>query len=153
MCCESPWLWHSYVVSELMQSDLHKIIVSPQPLTADHVKVFLYQILRGKIKHWLCSVVINFIESSLSTSYKVFSRGSHCIYIYNVPKILTVEYKAAFVIGCIFYGVWLTLVEGSILVIMGKFMIWFCSNNSPLKVKMVLKCEIFAKFNWLCMVD
>ncbi|XP_074642401.1 serine/threonine-protein kinase NLK-like isoform X2 [Tubulanus polymorphus] len=36
-----------YVVTELMQSDLHKIIVSPQPLTADHVKVFLYQILRG----------------------------------------------------------------------------------------------------------
>lgn len=33
-----------------MQSDLHKIIVSPQPLTSDHVKVFLYQILRGK---WL----------------------------------------------------------------------------------------------------
>lgn len=36
-----------YVVTELMQSDLHKIIVSPQPLTTDHVKVFLYQILRG----------------------------------------------------------------------------------------------------------
>ncbi|XP_014681016.1 PREDICTED: serine/threonine-protein kinase NLK-like [Priapulus caudatus] len=36
-----------YVISELMQSDLHKIIVSPQPLTSDHVKVFLYQILRG----------------------------------------------------------------------------------------------------------
>ncbi|XP_076452440.1 serine/threonine-protein kinase NLK-like isoform X2 [Babylonia areolata] len=36
-----------YVLTELMQSDLHKIIVSPQPLTADHVKVFLYQILRG----------------------------------------------------------------------------------------------------------
>lgn len=36
-----------YVVTELMQSDLHKIIVSPQPLTCDHVKVFLYQILRG----------------------------------------------------------------------------------------------------------
>jgi len=36
-----------YVTLELMQSDLHKIIVSPQPLTADHVKVFLYQILRG----------------------------------------------------------------------------------------------------------
>lgn len=30
-----------------MQSDLHKIIVSSQPLTSDHVKVFLYQILRG----------------------------------------------------------------------------------------------------------
>lgn len=36
-----------YVLSELMQSDLHKIIVSPQPLTSDHVKVFVYQILRG----------------------------------------------------------------------------------------------------------
>ena len=30
-----------------MQSDLHKIIVSPQPLTSDHIKVFVYQILRG----------------------------------------------------------------------------------------------------------
>jgi len=30
-----------------MQSDLHKIIVSPQPLTSDHVKVFVYQLLRG----------------------------------------------------------------------------------------------------------
>ena len=37
-----------YVVTELMQSDLHKIIVSPQHLSADHVKVFLYQILRGE---------------------------------------------------------------------------------------------------------
>lgn len=36
-----------YVITELLQSDLHKIIVSPQPLTSDHVKVFLYQILRG----------------------------------------------------------------------------------------------------------
>ncbi|VDN06605.1 unnamed protein product [Thelazia callipaeda] len=36
-----------YVITELMQSDLHKIIVSPQPLTTDHVKVFVYQILRG----------------------------------------------------------------------------------------------------------
>ncbi|XP_050721878.1 serine/threonine-protein kinase NLK2-like [Eriocheir sinensis] len=36
-----------YVITELMQSDLHKIIVSPQHLSADHVKVFLYQILRG----------------------------------------------------------------------------------------------------------
>ncbi|GIY83824.1 hypothetical protein CDAR_576801 [Caerostris darwini] len=36
-----------YVITELMQSDLHKIIVSPQPLSVDHIKVFLYQILRG----------------------------------------------------------------------------------------------------------
>ncbi|XP_030403696.1 serine/threonine-protein kinase NLK2-like isoform X1 [Gopherus evgoodei] len=36
-----------YMLTELMQSDLHKVIVSPQPLSAEHVKVFLYQILRG----------------------------------------------------------------------------------------------------------
>lgn len=36
-----------YVITELMQSDLHRIIVSNQPLTSDHVKIFLYQTLRG----------------------------------------------------------------------------------------------------------
>ena len=36
-----------YMITELMQSDLHKIIVSPQHLSADHIKVFLYQLLRG----------------------------------------------------------------------------------------------------------
>lgn len=36
-----------YVITELMQSDLHRIIVSTQPLTADHVRIFLYQTLRG----------------------------------------------------------------------------------------------------------
>lgn len=41
------FLQEIYVVTELMQSDLHKIIVSPQALTSDHVKVFLYQLLRG----------------------------------------------------------------------------------------------------------
>ena len=33
-----------------MQIDLHKIIVSQQTLSIDHCKVFLYQILRGKIR-------------------------------------------------------------------------------------------------------
>lgn len=36
-----------YIISELMQSDLHKIIVSAQPLSSDHIKLFTYQILRG----------------------------------------------------------------------------------------------------------
>ena len=37
------------VLSDLMESDLHQIIVSPQQLTEDHVKVFVYQVLRGKL--------------------------------------------------------------------------------------------------------
>ena len=36
-----------YVLTPLMQSDLHKIIVSSQILTTEHVKIFTYQILRG----------------------------------------------------------------------------------------------------------
>ena len=41
-------LTNRYVITELLQSDLHKIIVSPQHLSVDHIKVFLYQILRGE---------------------------------------------------------------------------------------------------------
>ena len=36
-----------YIVLDLMDSDLHHIIHSEQPLTEEHVKYFLYQILRG----------------------------------------------------------------------------------------------------------
>lgn len=36
-----------YVVLDLMESDLHQIIYSKQPLTEEHIRYFLYQILRG----------------------------------------------------------------------------------------------------------
>jgi len=36
-----------YIVSELMDTDLHYIIHSKQPLTEEHFKYFLYQIMRG----------------------------------------------------------------------------------------------------------
>jgi serine/threonine protein kinase len=36
-----------YVVTELMDTDLHQIIASQQTLSLDHVQYFLYQILRG----------------------------------------------------------------------------------------------------------
>lgn len=36
-----------YIVSELMNTDLHQIIVSNQPLSDEHVQYFIYQILRG----------------------------------------------------------------------------------------------------------
>jgi serine/threonine protein kinase len=36
-----------YLVTELMDTDLHQIIGSPQALTDDHCQYFIYQILRG----------------------------------------------------------------------------------------------------------
>ncbi|XP_027088344.2 mitogen-activated protein kinase homolog NTF6-like isoform X1 [Coffea eugenioides] len=36
-----------YIVYELMDTDLHQIICSPQALTEDHCQYFLYQLLRG----------------------------------------------------------------------------------------------------------
>ena len=36
-------------MTDLMETDLHQIIVSPQQLTEDHIKVFIYQILRGAV--------------------------------------------------------------------------------------------------------
>uniref|UniRef100_A0A4W4GVR4 Mitogen-activated protein kinase n=1 Tax=Electrophorus electricus TaxID=8005 RepID=A0A4W4GVR4_ELEEL len=37
----------NYVVLDLMESDLHQIIHSRQPLTPEHTRYFLYQLLRG----------------------------------------------------------------------------------------------------------
>ncbi len=36
-----------YIVSELMETDLHRVIYSRQALTDEHVQYFLYQLLRG----------------------------------------------------------------------------------------------------------
>ena len=43
------YLIDRYVLTDLMETDLHHIIVSPQPLTDDHIKLFLYQLLRGTV--------------------------------------------------------------------------------------------------------
>jgi len=36
-----------YIVQDLMETDLHRIIYSRQPLTLEHIQYFVYQILRG----------------------------------------------------------------------------------------------------------
>ncbi|DAZ97023.1 TPA: hypothetical protein N0F65_012892 [Lagenidium giganteum] len=36
-----------YIITDLMETDLHRIIYSRQPLTDDHIQYFLYQILRA----------------------------------------------------------------------------------------------------------
>lgn len=36
-----------YIVTELMETDLHRVIYSKQELSMDHIKYFVYQILKG----------------------------------------------------------------------------------------------------------
>ena len=36
-----------YIVSDLMETDLHRIIYSQQPLSIDHIQYFIYQILQA----------------------------------------------------------------------------------------------------------
>ena len=36
-----------YIITDLMDTDLHRIIKSTQPLSDDHIRYFAYQILRG----------------------------------------------------------------------------------------------------------
>ena len=89
-----------YVMCELMQSDLHRIIVSPQGLSADHVKIFLYQILRGT--HYLHSakIVHRCVLSSASSFLLpllllpllllyVRQRRTHCVRLVALVHLLT----------------------------------------------------------------
>ena len=41
-----PWISHSYIVQDLMETDLYKLLKTQQ-LSNDHICYFLYQILRG----------------------------------------------------------------------------------------------------------
>jgi serine/threonine protein kinase len=36
-----------YIVEDLMETDLHRVIYSQQELSIDHIQCFVYQILRG----------------------------------------------------------------------------------------------------------
>ena len=36
-----------YIISELMETDLHRVIYSKQKLTPEHTRFFMYQIFRG----------------------------------------------------------------------------------------------------------
>jgi serine/threonine protein kinase len=51
-------LCNSYLVTELMDTDLHQIIQSQQQLSQEHIQYFVYQILRG-LKHLHSANVIH----------------------------------------------------------------------------------------------
>ena len=56
-----------YVVYELMDTDLHQIIRSPQPLSDDHTQYFLYQVLWATA-HWCCAPCMYCV----GTAYRTF---------------------------------------------------------------------------------
>jgi mitogen-activated protein kinase 1/2 len=46
-----------YLVYELMDTDLHQIIKSSQPLSSDHCQYFLFQVCCGSVNHLSCSLL------------------------------------------------------------------------------------------------
>jgi len=57
LMCGSADCSDLYVVTHLMDTDLHKVIRSPQPLSDQHVQYFLYQVLRGLKYIHSCNVL------------------------------------------------------------------------------------------------
>jgi serine/threonine protein kinase len=57
LMCGSADCADLYVVTHLMDTDLHKVIRSPQPLSDQHVQYFLYQLLRGLKYIHSCNVL------------------------------------------------------------------------------------------------
>ena len=47
----------SYLVTDLMETDLATIIKSPQDLSDDHIKFFIYQVIRGLNHLHKCDVL------------------------------------------------------------------------------------------------
>jgi len=59
-----------YMVMDLMETDLHQIIHSSQPLTDQHYQYFLYQILRG--------LKVGVLYERLDRARSTFTRRAWC---------------------------------------------------------------------------
>jgi len=107
-----------YIVLDLMESDLHRIIYSPQELTDEHVRYFLYQIVRGlKYIHSANIVHRDLKPSNLlvneNCELKIGDFGTNALLCYYITACCVNVLYAVAVSLCL--GVFSLLVESSIM--------------------------------------
>lgn len=67
-----------YIITELMETDLHRVIYSKQDLTEDHIQYFIYQVLRGLLYMHSANVIHRDLKPSnllLVTIYLILEQG------------------------------------------------------------------------------